>query len=181
MALVVLAQSARAGRRSRPESPTRNKRVTVSTADFKEIMSWQCASVSVVSTRCDNLGFVGFTATSVQAVCADPPVISFSVSSRTRSAEVFAKATHVSVGLIATGRQDIGYRYSGPTDMRFLPSDFTIGPYELPFLHGTVVSLVGKISDSKRVHDSVVIFADVVFARLDRGVKPLLYHRRGYL
>jgi flavin reductase (DIM6/NTAB) family NADH-FMN oxidoreductase RutF len=153
----------------------------IDSAGFKEIMSWQLCSVAVVATRCDEAGFVGFTATSVQSVCADPPIISFSVSSRSRSAGAILKADRVSVGLLATGSEEIGRRYSAPNERRFLPADFTVGPFGLPFFRGTVFTLVGQISDSKAIGNSVVIFADVVLAQLDRAENPLVYHRRRFI
>jgi flavin reductase (DIM6/NTAB) family NADH-FMN oxidoreductase RutF len=155
--------------------------VTISSADFKEIMSWHVYSVAVVATRCDTAGLVGLTASSVQSVCADPPIISFSISSRSRSADAFLKASHVSVGLLATGSQEVGRRYSDPTARRFLSTDFTVGPFGLPFFSGTVYTLVGQISDSKSIGSSVVLFADVVLAELNCAVRPLVYHRRGFL
>jgi flavin reductase (DIM6/NTAB) family NADH-FMN oxidoreductase RutF len=153
----------------------------ISHNDFKELMSLQCSSVTIISTVDEYGGFSGFTATSLQALSVTPPVISFCLSLGGRSAPVFQKTHFVGVSLLSKEARDIAERFSSSTDERFVESDYFIGVHGIPLIRKAVFNMVGRIVDSILISNSRVFISEVLTGSATGVQKPLLYHRRQYL
>ena len=152
----------------------------VSVAVFKELMSFQCSSVAVI-TAVGSDSFAGLTVSSLQAVSVAPPIVSFSLSQSARSAATIRAVKHVGISLLGSDQVEIGARYSTGNSKRFEDGEFFLGPEGIPLMIGAVFHLTARILSISSVGSSDVFFASVFWGVGGEAKMPLRYWRREFI
>ena len=150
-------------------------------AGFREGMASVPAPVYVVTAFSDD-GPVGFTATAVSSLSADPPSLLFCVNQSNRNADAFRAGTPVAVHLLGSGQAELGTVFAG---QRGAAGDKFAGVAwrELlgtPVLNEVATVFVGRITrlEDGFTHAIAVVTVDHVETKPD--VAPLLYWKRCY-
>jgi flavin reductase (DIM6/NTAB) family NADH-FMN oxidoreductase RutF len=122
---------------------------------------------------------VGFTATSLSSVAAEPPLVSFAVATTASSWPVVAESAHVGVHLLAEDQSELAARFARTGADRFAPpTAWQRGPQGVPLLDGVLTWLVCRIVDRVPAADHRIVVAEVVVgSQPAAAVRPLLYHR----
>ena len=123
-------------------------------------------------------GPVGFTATSLNSVAAEPPLISFGIGTGASSWPAVAEADHVGVHILGEDQQELAATFARSGADRFGPAtDWRKGPEGVPVLDGVVAWLVCRVVARVPAGDHRIVIAEVVVGDPAGAGRPLLYHQ----
>jgi flavin reductase (DIM6/NTAB) family NADH-FMN oxidoreductase RutF len=138
------------------------------------------SGVAVITTN-DAAGHpVGFTATSMTSLGANPPLIMFSVARGSSSWASVEAAEYIAIHTLGERNLDLAQRMAADHTQRFTPSDWERGPHNMPVFPGATAVMIAKIRDVLNIEANAVVIADVVDGALGQEDAGLLYHQRGY-
>ncbi len=151
----------------------------LSAEEFKLAFRNHAAGVSVITAE-GAAGSVGLTATSVFSVSARPPLLVFSISSRSSSAPTILAADTLVVHLLSEGQLDIAQLCATSGIDRFADtsrwSRLATGEPYFPAAHAWVR---GRVINRMEAGDSTVIAVHVLQAKVPSAPEaPLVYHNR---
>jgi flavin reductase (DIM6/NTAB) family NADH-FMN oxidoreductase RutF len=152
---------------------------TIDPTEFKSIFRRHPAGVAVI-TLCHDVRLVGFTATSVISVSADPPIVAFSVDSRSSSWPALASAETLVVSFLAASQADISARFATSGIDRFAAGGWTRLPSGEPMILNASAWLRGQIVQRTAVGTSYLIAVRVISSENAGQGAPLVYHDRTY-
>jgi flavin reductase (DIM6/NTAB) family NADH-FMN oxidoreductase RutF len=148
-------------------------------AVFKSVFRRHPAGVAVVTLAVDDQ-LVGFTATSVISVSADPPVLVFSIDSGSSSWRALARARTLVVNFLAAGQVDLSARFATTGVDRFAEGSWSLLPTGEPVLDDSPAWLRGEILERTPVGRSFLVSVRVLEAEQPAPAAPLVYHDRTY-
>lgn len=112
-------------------SPALGTSRTASPELLRSVFRQHAAGVAVITAAGERP--VGFTATSLNSVAADPPLISFGVGTSSSSWPVVAEAEHIGVHILGEDQQELAATFARSGADRFGPStDWRGGPEGVP-------------------------------------------------
>ncbi|MCQ9163337.1 flavin reductase family protein [Arthrobacter sp. STN4] len=153
------------------------------TADFKAAFGGHPAGVAVI-TADSGTGPVGVTASSVASVSAQPPILAFSLASRSGSAAALADADSIVVHLLTAADLSLARTFASPTSERFAGSTaWTRLPTGEPLLGHAGFALRCEILSRTPAGASLLVAASVVGIIAPDAPSqgaPLVYHARAY-
>ncbi|MGD9482559.1 flavin reductase family protein [Streptomyces sp. TRM70308] len=121
---------------------------------------------------------VGFTATSLTSVAAEPPLLSFGIGTGSSSWPAVARSGHVGVHLLGAHQRELAETFARSGADRFAPPvRWRPGPHGVPVLADVPVWLVCRVLSRVAAGDHRVVIAEVVAGATDGPGRPLLYHR----
>lgn len=124
---------------------------------------------------------VGFTATSVTSLGANPPLASFNVASGSSTWPALCKATWVAIHTLGENNRALAEKMATDHTKRFLDSDWKFGPKGLPIFPEATSILIAGIREIHAVENNAVVIVDVVEGISGVEQRPLIYFQRGYL
>ncbi|MFD8257218.1 flavin reductase family protein [Streptomyces werraensis] len=135
------------------------------------------AGVAVVTAR-GRCGPVGFTATSLASVSAEPPMLSFGVSTGGSSWPAMAETDHVGVHLLGEHQQDVAATFARRGADRFGPGTaWREGPEGVPVLDGVPAWMVCRVVARVPAGDHRIVVAEVLIGDPTGHGRPLVYHQ----
>jgi flavin reductase (DIM6/NTAB) family NADH-FMN oxidoreductase RutF len=94
--------------------------------------------VTVITTRREDGGLIGLTASSFNSVSLDPPLVLWSLSSSSPSMPAFLAATHFTVNVLALDQAWISAHFSTPQPDKFASVKWSQGLGGAPVLDGCI-------------------------------------------
>jgi len=151
---------------------------TLDRATFAALFGRHPAGVAVV-TLTDGTRPVGFTATSVISVSAQPAVLAFSINDTSSSWPALSGAETVTVNLLAADQRQVSAVFATSGIDRFAQVDWRQLPTGEPILEGTAGWISGRILERVPAGGShlVIVAADRAEIAND---EPLVYRNRTY-
>ncbi|WP_328890505.1 flavin reductase family protein [Streptomyces sp. NBC_00316] len=157
-------------------SPELGTACTASPDLLRSVFRQHAAGVAVITAAGDRP--VGFTATSLNSVAAEPPLISFGVGTASSSWPVVAEAEHIGVHLLGEHQQALAATFARSGADRFGPStDWRNGPEGVPLLGGVLAWLVCRVVARIPAGDHRIVIAQAVVGDPAGGGRPLVYHQ----
>ncbi|GHG09275.1 flavin-dependent reductase [Streptomyces zaomyceticus] len=142
---------------------------------LRSVFRRHAAGVAVVTARGERP--VGFTATSLNSVAADPPLISFGVGTSSSSWPVLAEAEHIGVHILGEHQQDLAATFARSGADRFGEGTrWSEGPEGVPVLDDVLAWLVCRVVARVPAGDHRIVIAQAVAGDPDGVGRPLLYH-----
>ena len=138
------------------------------------------SGVSVITCTDPEGNPVGFTATSMTSLGANPPLIMFSVACGASSWDAISKAEYIAIHTLGERNLQLAQRMAADHTKRFIENDWIRGPHEVPVFTDATSVLVAKIRQVINVESNAVVIADVVTGAVGEENPALLYHQRGY-
>ncbi|MEU6703685.1 flavin reductase family protein [Streptomyces wuyuanensis] len=143
---------------------------------LRSVFRRHAAGVAVVTAHGDRP--VGFTATSLSSVAADPPLLSFGIGTASSSWQVVAEARHVGVHILSEDQRDLAATFARRGADRFAPpTRWRTGPEGVPVLDGVLAWLVCRVVARVPAGDHRVVIAEAVAGDPEGSGRPLLYHQ----
>lgn len=143
---------------------------------LRSVFRQHAAGVAVVTALGERP--VGFTATSLNSVAAEPPLISFGVGTSSSSWPVIAETEHIGVHILGEHQQDLAATFSRSGADRFSPpTAWHSGPEGVPVLDGVLAWLVCRVVARIPAADHRIIVAQAVVGDPEGAGRPLLYHQ----
>ena len=150
-------------------------------AEFKGVFRHHPAGVAVITAVVDGQP-VGFTATSVISVSADPPLLAFSVEKASSAWRALAVADTLVVNFLTAAQVDVSARFATSGIDRFATTEWWQLPTGEPVLAGNAAWVRGAVVQRTAVGHSylvsVLALESEVAAEQPSG--PLVYHDRSY-
>ncbi|MEU3983576.1 flavin reductase family protein [Streptomyces sp. NPDC026672] len=135
------------------------------------------AGVAVI-TACGASGPVGFTATSLTSVSAEPPMLSFGIGVGASSWPAVSETEHVGVHILGEHQGELAATFARSGADRFgAPTAWREGPEGVPVLDGVLAWLVCRIVGRVPAGDHRIVLAEVVLGDPSGTGRPLLYHQ----
>ncbi|MFF4395121.1 flavin reductase family protein [Streptomyces sp. NPDC001480] len=135
------------------------------------------AGVAVITARGD-AGPVGFTATSLTSVSAEPPLLSFGISTGASSWPAIAESDHVGVHILGEHQRELAATFARSGADRFGPATaWRDGPEGVPVLDEVLAWLVCRVVGRVPAGDHRIVLAEVVLGDTTGTGRPLLYHQ----
>lgn len=124
---------------------------------------------------------VGFTATSLASLAAEPPLATFNMA-RTASAWPAVESTnYVAIQTMGVRTRHLAERMSAELELRFAGDHWAPGPHRLPILEGVTSWMIGRIVERFPVAANAVVVVEIEEGGLGEPDEALLYHERTYL
>ncbi|MER7620999.1 flavin reductase family protein [Streptomyces sp. NPDC126503] len=143
---------------------------------LRSVFRRHAAGVAVVTAHGEHP--VGFTATSLTSVAADPPLLSFGVGTGSSSWPVLARAGHVGVHILGEHQQDLAATFARSGADRFgAGTGWSRGPEGVPVLDGVLAWLVCRVVARVPAGDHRIVIAEAVAGDPGGTGRPLLYHQ----
>ena len=121
---------------------------------------------------------VGFTATSLTSVSAEPPLVSFGIGVGSSSWPVVSEAEHVGVHILGEHQEDLAGTFARSGADRFgAPTGWREGPEGVPVLDDVLAWLVCRVVARVPAGDHRIVLAEVVLGTPSGRGRPLLYHQ----
>ncbi|TWV49292.1 flavin reductase family protein [Streptomyces misionensis] len=135
------------------------------------------AGVAVITAR-GAAGPVGFTATSLTSVSAEPPMISFGVGTGASSWPAIAEAEHIGVHILGEHQHELAATFARSGADRFgAATAWREGHEGVPVLDDVLAWLVCRIVARVPAGDHRIVLAEVVLGDPTGAGRPLLYHQ----
>ncbi|MFJ5273140.1 flavin reductase family protein [Streptomyces sp. NPDC088358] len=147
---------------------------------LRSVFRRHAAGVAVITAQGDG-GPVGFTATSLTSVSAEPPIISFGVGSGASSWPAISASDHVGVHILGEHQRELAATFARSGADRFgAPTRWRAGPERVPVLDDVLAWLVCRIVARVPAGDHRIVLAEVVLGDPSGAGRPLLYHQGGF-
>jgi flavin reductase (DIM6/NTAB) family NADH-FMN oxidoreductase RutF len=143
---------------------------------FRSVFRRHAAGVAVITAAGPDP--VGFTATSLTSVAAEPPLLSFGVSNGASSWPTIAQASHVGVHVLGEHQEELAATFARSGADRFAPpTDWHSGPHGVPLLDAVSAWLVCRVVARVPAGDHHIVVAQAVAGDPDGPGRPLVYHQ----
>ena len=139
------------------------------------------SGVAVLTTIDQDGAPVGFTATSVTSLGANPPLISFNVARGASSWPAISTAKFVAMHTLGESNLALAKKMAEDHTKRFLDDDWSFGPHGLPIFEGVTSVLIVEVAQLVHIENNAVVMAKVVEGLLGLEQRALLYHQRSYV
>ncbi|MCT7355868.1 flavin reductase family protein [Streptomyces sp. 15-116A] len=144
---------------------------------LRSVFRRHAAGVAVITARGAS-GPVGFTATSLASVSADPPMLSFGIGTASSSWPAIATGDHVGVHVLAEDQEDLAATFARSGADRFgTDTAWSEGPEGVPLLDGVLAWTVCKVVARVPAADHRIVIAEVLLGDSGGQGRPLLYHQ----
>ncbi|MEU6813903.1 flavin reductase family protein [Streptomyces sp. NPDC046860] len=144
---------------------------------LRSVFRRHAAGVAVITALGED-GPVGFTATSLSSVSAEPPMISFGIGTGGSSWPAVARTDHVGVHLLGEHQSDLAATFARSGADRFgADTAWSEGPEGVPVLDGVLAWLVCRIVTRVPAGDHRIVLAEVMLGDPSGDGRPLLYHQ----
>ncbi|MPY50869.1 flavin reductase family protein [Streptomyces acidicola] len=144
---------------------------------LRSVFRRHAAGVAVITAQ-DGDAPVGFTVTSLTSVSAEPPLLSFGISTGASSWPVISRAGHVGVHILGEHQQQLAATFARSGADRFgAPTEWRTGAEGVPVLDGVLAWLVCRVVARVPAADHHIVLAEVVLGDPSGAGRPLLYHQ----
>ncbi|WP_240134707.1 flavin reductase family protein [Streptomyces sp. MUM 178J] len=141
---------------------------------LRSVFRRHAAGVAVITAHGERP--VGFTATSLTSVAAEPPMVSFGVGTGSSSWPVLEEAEHIGVHILGEHQQDLAATFARSGADRFAPpTRWRTGPEGVPLLEGVLAWLVCRVVTRVPAGDHRIVIAEAVSGDPAGAGRPLLY------
>ncbi|MFJ3583393.1 flavin reductase family protein [Streptomyces sp. NPDC090127] len=151
-------------------------RAAASSDLLRSVFRLHAAGVAVITAHGDRP--VGFTATSLTSVAADPPLLSFGVGTASSSWPVLSEAEHIGVHILGEHQHALAATFARSGADRFGGATrWSEGPEGVPVLDGVLAWLVCRVVARVPAGDHRIVIAEPVAGGPAGEGRPLLYHQ----
>ncbi len=163
----------------------------LSPEEYKAVFRGHPAGVVVVALRDVDDRPVGFTATSVISVSAQPPLLAFSLASSSSSWPAVERATTLTLSFLADHQDDVSARFATSGIDRFAAGGWSALETGEPVIDGALAWVRGRVVQRTAVGSSHLVSVEAIASsvRLTQesahrtgleAPSPLVYHDRTY-
>ncbi|MFF3658262.1 flavin reductase family protein [Streptomyces olivochromogenes] len=144
---------------------------------LRSVFRQHAAGVAVITAH-GGSGPVGFTATSLSSVSAEPPIVSFGIGVGASSWPTISESDHVGIHVLGEHQQELATTFARSGADRFgAPTRWRKGPEGVPVLDGVLAWLVCRVAARVPAGDHRIVLAEVVLGDPSGVGRPLLYHQ----
>ncbi|MQY26134.1 flavin reductase family protein [Nocardia aurantia] len=148
---------------------------------LRTVLAQWATGVVVLTTRTEEGGHHGMTASSFTSVALDPPLVSVCVASDSTTCRLIRSSGVFAVNVLGCDHEEIGRRFAtaSATD-RFAVGDWDIATTGTAVLTDAVAWIDCVVAACYPAGDHTIVLGLVQDAATPRPAAPLIYHDRTY-
>ncbi len=150
------------------------------TEALRAVFRRHASGVSVITMTDADGEPVGFTATSMTSLGANPPLASFNVASGASSWRAMNTAKFVAIHTLGLNNINLAKKMAAAHEERFLEDDWSRGPHNLPIFSGASAVLIAKVREIHSVESNAVVIVEIQEGLIGSETDALIYHQRAY-
>ncbi|MFM6967196.1 MAG: flavin reductase family protein [Rhodoluna sp.] len=139
------------------------------------------SGVSVITLLDNAQKPIGFTATSMTSLGANPPLASFNVAQGSSTYPHLQVGKYVGIHTLGAGTVHLAQRMAADHTQRFVTQDWHEGPYGVPVFPAATSILIAKIRDIHSIENNAVVIVDIIEGLAGTEDEALLYYQRNYM
>jgi flavin reductase (DIM6/NTAB) family NADH-FMN oxidoreductase RutF len=146
---------------------------------FREALGQFATGVTVITTRAADGHLVGITASSFNSVSLDPPLVLWSLATRSASMPIFQANSHYVVNVLAASQADLGKRFATVKGDRFAGVSHAAGDTGMPVLDGALAWFECHNRSRYEEGDHVIFVGEVERCGVHENaaeIAPLVFH-----
>jgi flavin reductase (DIM6/NTAB) family NADH-FMN oxidoreductase RutF len=147
--------------------------------EFRAALGQFATGVTVITTRTDSGQLIGITASSFNSVSLNPPLVLWSLATKSASMPVFRANSHYVVNVLAASQLDLCRRFATLKGDRFAGVSHAAGDTGMPVLDGAIAWFECHNRSRYDEGDHVIFVGEVercgVRAPTDEAT-PLVFH-----
>ena len=132
-----------------------------SAGEFRQLMGRFATGVCVVSLEGEAGKIAAMTVNSFVSVSLEPLLICWSLHNSSSQFDLFARAPHFAVSILAEGQGDLALRYAARADTMMEPRDFERSAGGLPVIAGALGHFECKHFAAHEAGDHTMILGEV--------------------
>ncbi len=155
--------------------------MAVSEQDFKDTLRLWASGVTVVTSKSEQDGVKGMTATSFSSVSLEPPQILVCIHEKADTGKVILEQKKFAVNILHSEQQDASNQFAGANSQeeRFANVDWEEGKSGSPVLKGALASLECTLVQQVKAGTHWIVIGQVENVTQNQGT-PLLYFDSAY-
>jgi flavin reductase (DIM6/NTAB) family NADH-FMN oxidoreductase RutF len=149
------------------------------TAAFRQALGQFATGVTVITTRAPSGALIGITASSFNSVSLDPPLVLWSLATRSASLPVFRGNSHYVINVLAASQLELCKRFATVKGDRFEGVSHAAGQSGMPVLNDALAWFECHNRSRYEEGDHVIFVGEVERCGLhaDLGsASPLVFH-----
>ncbi|WP_028007151.1 flavin reductase [Solimonas flava] len=147
--------------------------------EFRKALGTFATGVTIITTRTADGAPVGLTANSFNSVSLSPPLVLWSLANSSASLEIFRKAEHWAVHVLATDQEELSARFARRGIDKFAGLDVDTGQGGVPLLRGCAARFECRTAFQYEGGDHLIFVGEVLaFDRAESA--PLVFHGGRY-
>jgi flavin reductase (DIM6/NTAB) family NADH-FMN oxidoreductase RutF len=147
---------------------------------LRAVFRRHASGVSVITMNDHEGAPVGFTATSMTSLGANPPLASFNVASGASSWRALNTAQFVAIHTLGVDNIELAKKMAAAHELRFLNDDWSRGSHDLPIFDNTSAVLIAKVREIHSVESNAVVIVEIQEGLIGDEADALIYHQRSY-
>jgi flavin reductase (DIM6/NTAB) family NADH-FMN oxidoreductase RutF len=148
---------------------------------FKQAFRRHAAGVAIVTSLAPDGHPVGFTATSLASLAADPPLASFNMARISSAWPAMTIGNRVAIHTLGPNTRHLAELMAADHDVRFAGDHWSPGPHGIPILGAATSWMLGPVIEVHPVADNAVVVVHIEEGQLGEADDALLYHERAYM
>jgi flavin reductase (DIM6/NTAB) family NADH-FMN oxidoreductase RutF len=148
--------------------------------DFRNALGMFPTGVAVVTAQGDKGTFVGLTVNSFSSLSLDPPLVLWSLYSRSPSMRTFERASHFAINILSEDQLDISRRFATPGANKFAHLDIAGGLGAAPLIQGCAAHIECRAHAQHLGGDHLLFIGHVERYSYDPSKRPLVFHGGRY-
>jgi flavin reductase (DIM6/NTAB) family NADH-FMN oxidoreductase RutF len=150
------------------------------TEALRAVFRRHASGVSVITMNDLEGNPVGFTATSMTSLGANPPLASFNVASGASSWRAMNTAEYVAIHTLGQANIALAKKMAAAHELRFTEDDWIRGPYEVPVFTEASAVLIAKVREIHAIESNAVVIVEIQQGLIGDEAEALIYHQRAY-
>lgn len=147
-----------------------------SQTEFRAALGMFATGVTVVTARSSRGQLVGLTASSFNSVSLQPPLVLWSLSTRSASMAVFRAGSHYAINVLAADQHALALRFAAPGRERWEGVSWRLGVAGAPLIDGAAAHFECFNRSRYTEGDHVIFVGQVEHCDRQPGAAPLLFH-----
>ena len=155
--------------------------MSVNEQDFKNALKLWASGVTVVTSKTENSGLKGMTATSFTSVSLDPPQILVCINKTADTGDAVLEGKSFAINILKADQQEISNQFAGSTSQeeRFANVNWHEGETGSPVIDDALASIECAVVQQVLAGTHWVIIGEVQSISCRSG-EPLLYYNSAY-
>lgn len=165
--------------RARPAHPTEGAPDANDSRHMRECLGTFATGVAIITAQAQGGGFVGLTANSFNSLSLTPPLVLWSLGTRSANLEAFLCASHFSVNVLSAAQVELARRFSRQGANRFAGVPLHEGLGGAPLIDGAIGWFECETQAHSRQGDHVLFIGEVRRCARAPG-NGLVFHHGSY-
>ena len=147
-----------------------------SALEFRAALGMFATGVTIITLRTAEGELMGLTANSFNSVSLHPPLVLWSLGTRSLSMPAFRTGTHYAINVLAADQQALALRFASPLGDRWDGVAWRPGVAGAPLIEGAVAHFECFNRSRYAEGDHVIFVGQVEHCDHRPGAAPLLFH-----